>query len=259
MEADSDTQSDVDLLILDYLLCTSIYGLVYANAVEAEQANECDFDWHTNAVHGMSHESLTCHFKTHADLLLFNVQLFEFANALRCYPDARITSRARGTRLSCSRYWSEGKSISLSELAGTFITLCYTVGARLSEATWADTAAQFVMQSAIDEYRKSESPASLSKHITWARKISVQTANMNQAFTECISHLQPPDGTSLNVHMRTVSARFPINKFKYSVFDTVVNIMKVLEPPVLLQLERGQLWGLSRTETKQLKDRVGLK
>ncbi|KAB8199335.1 hypothetical protein BDV34DRAFT_207023 [Aspergillus parasiticus] len=257
MEADSDTQSDVDLLILDYLLCTSIYGLVYANAVEAEQANECDFDWHTNAVHAI--ESVLPHSGLLPDDIGVKVQLFEFANALRCYPDARITSRARGTRLSCSRYWSEGKSISLSELAGTFITLCYTVGARLSEATWADTAAQFVMQSAIDEYRKSESPASLSKHITWARKISVQTANMNQAFTECISHLQPPDGTSLNVHMRTVSARFPINKFKYSVFDTVVNIMKVLEPPVLLQLERGQLWGLSRTETKQLKDRVGLK
>ncbi|KAB8215179.1 hypothetical protein BDV33DRAFT_181349 [Aspergillus novoparasiticus] len=257
MEADSDTQSDVDLLILDYLLCTSIYGLVYANAVEAEQANECDFDWHTNAVHAI--ESVLPHSGLLPDDIGVKVRLFEFANALRCYPDARITSRARGTRLSCSRYWSEGKSISLSELAGTFITLCCTVGARLSEATWADTAAQFVMQSAIDEYRKSESPASLSKHITWARKLSVQTAKMNQAFTECISHLQPPDGTPLNVHMRTVSARFPINKFKYSVFDTLVNIMKVLEPPVLLQLERGQLWGLSRTETKQLKDRVGLK
>lgn len=69
MEADSDTQSDVDLLILDYLLCTSIYGLVYVSGVEAEQANECDLDWHLDAVHGMFHESLTCHFKRRADLL----------------------------------------------------------------------------------------------------------------------------------------------------------------------------------------------
>ncbi|KAE8362969.1 hypothetical protein BDV27DRAFT_130642 [Aspergillus caelatus] len=255
MEAGSDTQSDVDLLILDYLLCISIYRLVYTSGVE--QPNECDLDWHINTVHAF--ESFLPHSGLLPDDIQVKVQLFKFANALRYYPDTRNTSQAREPRLSSSKYWSEEKSISLSELAGTFITLCYTIGARLSEATWADTAAQFVMQAAVEEYRKSESSASLSKHITWAKNISDQTASKNKAFTDCMSYLQPPDGTSVNVHMRTISAKFPINKFKCAVFDTLVKIMKVLEPPILIQLERGQLWGLSRAETKQLKDRVGLK
>ncbi|OGM39753.1 hypothetical protein ABOM_011017 [Aspergillus bombycis] len=112
------------------------------------------------------------------------------------------------------------------------------------------------MQAAVEGYRKSQSSDSLSKHITWAES---QMANMKQAFTEYMSYLQPPDGTSLNVHMRTVSTKFPIDKFKCAVFDTLVKVMRVLEPPILIQLERGQLWGLSRADTKQLKDRVGLK
>ena len=190
------------------------------------------------------------------DDIQVKVRLFEFANTFRCYPDGCITSQARESRLSFSRNWPEENPISLSELAGSFISLCYAVGARLSEATWANTAAQFVMQAAVEEYQKSQSSDSLNKHITWAES---QMANMNQAFIEYMSYLQPPDGTSLNVHMRTVSANFPMDKFKCAVFDTLVKIMKVLEPPVLIQLERGQLWGLSRAETKQLKDRVGLK
>ncbi|KAE8399329.1 hypothetical protein BDV37DRAFT_234687 [Aspergillus pseudonomiae] len=255
MEADSDTRSDIDLLILDYLLCTSMYRLVNTSGVAAqEQANECDLDCHIYIVHAI--ESVLPNSGRLPDDIQVKVRLFEFANTFRCYPDGCITSQARESRLSFSRNWPEENPISLSELAGSFISLCYAVGARLSEATWANTAAQFVMQAAVEEYQKSQSSDSLNKHITWAES---QMANMNQAFIEYMSYLQPPDGTSLNVHMRTVSANFPMDKFKCAVFDTLVKIMKVLEPPVLIQLERGQLWGLSRAETKQLKDRVGLK
>ncbi|KAE8375329.1 hypothetical protein BDV26DRAFT_268136 [Aspergillus bertholletiae] len=258
MESDSDTQSDVDLLILDYLLCTSIYGLVHTRGVEAqEQTSQCDLDWHIDTVYAI--KSVFPHSGLLPDDFQAKVRLFEFANALRWYPNARVASQIRQPGLCSSGYWPTEKPISLSELTETFITLCRTIGTRLPEATWGDIAAQFVVQAAVEEYRKSESSASLSKHIAWAKKMSDQTANMNEAFTKCISYLQPPHGASLSVHMRIVSTKFPIDKFKCAVFDTLAKIMKVLEPPVLIQLERGQLWGLSRAETKQLKERVGLK
>ncbi|KAL4805242.1 hypothetical protein BDV18DRAFT_140482, partial [Aspergillus unguis] len=42
------------------------------------------------------------------------------------------------------------------------------------------------------------------------------------------------------------------------VYDLLVDIMQLLEAPILLQLERGQLEGLTRAETQQLKERAGL-
>ncbi|KAL6233482.1 hypothetical protein BDW75DRAFT_186649 [Aspergillus navahoensis] len=42
------------------------------------------------------------------------------------------------------------------------------------------------------------------------------------------------------------------------VANTLVYIMQLLAPPILIQLERGKLEGLSRTETQQLKQRIGM-
>ncbi|KAJ0417224.1 hypothetical protein BJY00DRAFT_211942 [Aspergillus carlsbadensis] len=41
-------------------------------------------------------------------------------------------------------------------------------------------------------------------------------------------------------------------------FHALLNIMMSLEPPVLTQLERGKLNGLSRAQTKELKIRIGM-
>ncbi|KAL4983072.1 hypothetical protein BDW68DRAFT_169640 [Aspergillus falconensis] len=43
-----------------------------------------------------------------------------------------------------------------------------------------------------------------------------------------------------------------------SVVNTLVYIMQLLAPPILIQLERGRLEGLSRIETQQLKQRIGM-
>ncbi|KAL4992977.1 hypothetical protein BDV10DRAFT_38793 [Aspergillus recurvatus] len=43
-----------------------------------------------------------------------------------------------------------------------------------------------------------------------------------------------------------------------TVINTLVYIMQLLAPPILIQLERGRLQGLSRTETQQLKQRIGM-
>ncbi|KAL4973259.1 hypothetical protein BDW66DRAFT_142663 [Aspergillus desertorum] len=43
-----------------------------------------------------------------------------------------------------------------------------------------------------------------------------------------------------------------------AVIKNLVYIMQLLAPPVLIQLERGRLEGLSRTETQQLKQRIGM-
>jgi hypothetical protein len=52
--------------------------------------------------------------------------------------------------------------------------------------------------------------------------------------------------------------KLPLFRFEGDVIDLLFDIMKSLEPPVLIQLERGKLGDLSRAETQALKDRIGL-
>jgi hypothetical protein len=187
------------------------------------------------------------------------VPLLEFAYAFRCYSYKFLTSRSQESQLDTSRDHLPEKAISLSKLAMAFISLCHNVGTRLSDAEWTCVAAQFVIQAALEEYRTSESCTSPSKCIAWAEETLNQISNRRQASSRYMSYLQPPSGTPLDIHLVNVSTKLPLPPFVYTVFDVLISIMKVLEPPVLIQLERGQLWGLSRAETQQLKDRVGLR
>lgn len=256
--ADPDTQHEVDLLIFDYLLCTSIYGLIYASRLETQQQpDEHDLNWHADTVHTLKSALQLSGF--FSDDILVKVQLLEFAKVFRSYPGACLALQPHGSQLATGNACLEAKSTPLPELAVAFISLCRTVGTKLSGARWTDTAALFFMQAAVEEYRTSESSDGLSKRIAWAEEILGQAANTNPASRRYMSHLRPPVGTPLNIHLDTVSAKFPLPQFRSAVLDVLLDIMKVLESPVLIQLERGKLGGLSRAETRQLKDRVGLK
>lgn len=55
------------------------------------------------------------------------------------------------------------------------------------------------------------------------------------------------------------SREMPLPRLQDAIVDFMSNLIEGLEAPVLVQLERGQLHGLSRVETQQLKDRVGFR
>ncbi|KAF7590162.1 hypothetical protein BBP40_003183 [Aspergillus hancockii] len=255
--ADPGTQTEVDLLIWDYLLCTSIHNLLYASRAEEVQPYECDPKWHIDTLHTI--QSVLPHPEPFPYDLDIKVPLFEFADVFWCYSHQYLNLQPQESQLDTSRDRLPDKLISLSKLATTFISLCHAVGARLSETEWTGIATQFVIHAVLEEYRTSGFSASFVECIAWAEETLDQISSRRQASGRYMNYLQPPSGTPLNAHLDTISARFPLHQFKYSVFDVLIGIMKVLEPPVLIQLERGRLWGLSRAETQQLKDRVGLK
>ncbi|KAE8349070.1 hypothetical protein BDV28DRAFT_160809 [Aspergillus coremiiformis] len=251
--ADPDTQTGVDLLILDYLLSTTIHGLVYASKEEIQQqSNKCDLNWNIDTVHVLSPELLS-------DDIKVKIQLFKFAIAFQYYQEARLRPQYHEFQPNTRTGGLEERSISLPELAASFISLCNTVGARLSQAKWIDAASYFVLYVIIEEYRTSDTPVSLNKRVAWAEEILNEISNVSHISSQYLSDLQPPKKTPARVHWNTVSAKFPLQQFECAVFDVLIDIMMVLEPPVLVQLERGKLWGLSCAETKQLKDRVGLR
>lgn len=52
-KADFDTQTEVDILMLDYLLCISIDTILFGSTVKEESQVECD-DWILSSVHSKS-------------------------------------------------------------------------------------------------------------------------------------------------------------------------------------------------------------
>jgi hypothetical protein len=74
----------------------------------------------------------------------------------------------------------------------------------------------------------------------------------------CIRETLPLLGVSIKKYLE-VSGQVERDKDATAgLFDALLNVMMSLEPPVLIQLERGKLNGLSRAQTEELKLRIGM-
>ncbi|KAL8719866.1 MAG: hypothetical protein Q9225_003191 [Loekoesia sp. 1 TL-2023] len=70
--------------------------------------------------------------------------------------------------------------------------------------------------------------------------------------------LRPPPGTSLTAHLEAiVSSGLSISAFKEKVSEFLVGLLSAHQPPLLTQLERGKVQGLSRKSTAALKTQAG--
>ena len=69
--------------------------------------------------------------------------------------------------------------------------------------------------------------------------------------------LIPKKGLTWNWHLRKIANKFPLLRFEDAVLDLLGHILKLLEMPILMQLEKGRLEGLTEVETEEFKIRVG--
>ncbi|CAL8577896.1 hypothetical protein XPA_003708 [Xanthoria parietina] len=75
---------------------------------------------------------------------------------------------------------------------------------------------------------------------------------------EHIQALYPPEDTSLVDHLENMaSGALSVVTFKEKVSEFLAGLLSAYQPPLLIQLERGQVDGLSRKATKALKIRSG--
>lgn len=70
--------------------------------------------------------------------------------------------------------------------------------------------------------------------------------------------LRPKNDEDLPNHMLQVAVQFPVVDFETKVLSFLDALVRSIELPVLVQLEQGQLTGLSVKETNAFKRRVGL-
>lgn len=78
----------------------------------------------------------------------------------------------------------------------------------------------------------------------------------NEADT--MSQFVPVPNASLAMHLDSLAAKYPIQKFENQILGFIQNVAEFPEPPILTQLEHGKLEGLTVEETDAFKRRCGI-
>lgn len=140
-----------------------------------------------------------------------------------------------------------------------FMRLCTMAKEKVSVTRWVDVVARFTMQAAADQFHQYGGGSSelLDKCLSWEPEDQYQTAILKESKGKC--RLQMQTCASLETYLDKIPNTRSLSQLEGIVCEFLSDLMEVLDPPVLLQLERGQLGKLNRTETEQLKSRIGFR
>ncbi|GLB10648.1 hypothetical protein AtubIFM57258_007057 [Aspergillus tubingensis] len=268
--ADPDTQAEVDLMILDYLLCMAIDQVLDSGNGKVED----DTSWSLDTINSMDIPSDA------PDKL---AQLFSDGNGK--------TERSRGLATELSQEDQRRSPITRSGKSTPqpyqphesdklpahdtrvvavdrsynalvrFVTLCGTARDNLPDGH-ADIAAKLITEAALNEYHT----AGVKAPGRYRECIERVTACLREALDPYAEQVNLAYLSTLLPSIDLASAESEGSGRKSPRGDTITrsvhrfltDLMKTLDPPILIQLERGKLGGLSREETQQLKDRIGL-
>jgi hypothetical protein len=146
-------------------------------------------------------------------------------------------------------------------IAYAFISLCIVANDRLSDTNWADIAAQLMLKAASQKHGShgSITPDIFYEMIAQAPETVKKRPEWQRVADNYETYLQPPLGVLPSRDLETALKRLPTHQLGTIIIEFLFDLMRRLNPPVLLQLERGKLYGLSRAETRGLKTKVGLR
>ncbi|RAL06303.1 uncharacterized protein BO80DRAFT_7789 [Aspergillus ibericus CBS 121593] len=287
--ADPDTQIEVNLMILDYLLCITIDLVLCHGAAKSEgqQSHNWDLSWNLNTIDTIRavllHPDLfsqDIHIKIH---VLEFAQLFCDGHVLLEQSGAPAVELSQGNyrssegaesigtdtrrRLSplhrphqdkeshITNCWTAASNRSYN-LLDKFVRLCLVSNNKLPEGH-TDIATELIKQAALNEYctmgTQPRDGYSECAHRVIGRLRETLEHGSNQLSTEYLSYVRLPIDLPPDVWKMPRD-----NGISRAVHCFLTDLMKMLDPPILIQLERGKLGGLSREETQKLRDKVGL-
>jgi hypothetical protein len=145
----------------------------------------------------------------------------------------------------------------LSTIGLEFMDLCSTASGKVSETRWFDTGVRFMVQAVLEGQREEIQPSEdLPKLCSWTPSESAQISKWEVARQRYAGVLS--DASAIN-KSQSVALKYPLLEFKAIVGTFLRDLMTTLDAPILIQVERGRLDGLSPEETRRLKARVGLR
>lgn len=144
----------------------------------------------------------------------------------------------------------------LVEMASTFVSTCNASGLEVIKRRAAEIAIQLCIQAVFRVYQDSnnDGPEGFMEFYT-----SFADEEGVTKIPEYIVQILPSIGASTDTLFKIACQMERTNEGgPTTLLHGLIDIMRMLEPPILLQLERGKLEGLSRVETQQLKQKIGL-
>ncbi|PWY65032.1 hypothetical protein BO70DRAFT_366831 [Aspergillus heteromorphus CBS 117.55] len=281
-DADPDTRAEVDLMILDYIVCTTIELALYHGKEKSEGRHPSNrsLSWQFNTTN--STRTVLLHPDPLPRDMNIKIQVLEFAQlffknlvfadqehapSIEVLQDGMCTDYVNEntvtenqTRPSRTKLPSGEDRLRTRNAYPCFhtlvelITLCSLADKKLP----GDIIEHFVALAAWDVYRlEDRSPNGYKIFMSHASE-RLHGTPYARFVQEYLSNFQPPIDPPPGTRTGTPPQELLQNKLQRSVFDFLACLMKTLDSPVLIQLERGKLVGLSREETEQLKGRVGL-
>lgn len=147
----------------------------------------------------------------------------------------------------------------ISAIGIEFMELCTLAVHKVSETRWFEIGAQFVAQAVIEEKYEGGTPTpseSLSKLCTWAPNDPERNPKWTKILQRWTNELPAHGDVSLT--RSDIDHKFPFKEFRSDVLVFLFDLISTLDPPLLIELERGQVGTLTRDETQRLKRRIGL-
>ncbi|KAF1352074.1 hypothetical protein BDV97DRAFT_397124 [Delphinella strobiligena] len=93
---------------------------------------------------------------------------------------------------------------------------------------------------------------------TQARAMESEIEGWQEVRSNYLKLLQPSNNSSSVTHLIQTATDYPIAHFDAKIKSFLVQLWQSIDAPVLVQLERGQLAGLSVEETDDFKRKIGL-
>ncbi|GAT28352.1 hypothetical protein RIB2604_02504310 [Aspergillus luchuensis] len=242
--ADPDTQAEVNLMILDYLLCMAIHQVLDSGNGKFED----DTSWSLDTINSM-------------DISMRPIEdqrRSPFTRSGRSNPQPYQPHESDKLPAHATRVVAFDRSYNALV---RFVTLCGTARDNLPDGH-ADIAANLITQAALNEYHT----AGVKAPGRYRECIERVTACLREALDPYAEQVNLAYLSTLlpSIDLASAESEGPGRKsprgdtITRSVLCFLTDLMKTLDPPILIQLERGKLGGLSREETQQLKDRIGL-
>ncbi|GFF26799.1 hypothetical protein IFM46972_01892 [Aspergillus udagawae] len=290
-KVDPATQVEVDTIILDYLLCTAINTFLCTQ--EKEKGWHCkdqNTTWLIQTVNTLT--PMLIHAETISRDMRIKLQLLEFITTCnqnqyhstaannqsprhgfgeqeedftvsterQVYPP-HLKTEPRRPHICTNNDRTQARLDISPAIAYAFISLCIVANNHLSDTNWADIAAQLLLKAAFEKLGSHGgiTPDIFYELIAQAPETLKRKPDWQRVADKYETYLQPPLGVLPSKDLETPLKRLPTHQLGTIIIEFLFDLMRCLNPPVLLQLERGKLYGLSRAETQGLKAKVGLR
>ncbi|KAI9373210.1 hypothetical protein BJX61DRAFT_395351 [Aspergillus egyptiacus] len=218
--ADEELRAEVDILMYDYLVCMATYGALRAAPHRPKDQDQLWLEATVRRLRSLLPpvESLPLDIQIKTHILEITQILSEHDSEVQ--PEPAV----------------------YAELASTFISTCNATRNEAISCRAAEVALQLCTGGHMDSLQR------MPQEVEQGEKI----------IPECIARTLPVIGISTHVYHEAIQTVHIRRDKAAAHLRPIMEIMKQLTPPILAQLERGKLNGLSRDETQQLKQRVGL-